>query len=583
VPEGLKESAAQNYLEPSPGAACCLALTIVLSLGLRMLVSILLHPLRIGWDPALHLMCASLICQGKLPYVDMFDVNPPLIWYINTLPASLAALSNTPLPLAFNLFLLCIMVSSGLMSAYVIVNKLNKKDLFVNLGVVFGLLLFNFFLTVDFGQREEIFVLLFMPYFFFRMARWQRCRITGREAILFGLVGAAGIFMKHYFVLNFLAVELFFFMSARVSTLRDRIKPLLALENLTMAAFGAVYAGHFFLLPAAVRHNYFDFLLPAFARGYFFWDTTVPNCMTAPGKRNVFLFFTACGAPALSLIKSYPVVGPIISFSLASLVVYLLQFKGWAYQDIPVLAGGFMLGGAILGVLVTGIVACLKAKKKASSTVAYVVSVLVTAICLVSAVDEVAQVSVLPRFDLSLLGYSGSTPMLDIDTPFKDIILANSHTKDPIVFVSNAVAPGYPITMQLHRTPASRHLHVCILSVLQYIRSSNLTDAQATRLLSYEPKVVEELGQDILSSKAPLVFLQDQPVKSDYLAPYHFIDKYLSHYKVIDDLYGFSVYKLETREPASGALVTPVTPATPATPVTPTTSATPAKGVGNGQ
>ncbi len=209
--EGLKVRAQQNPTEPSRHASCCLALTIVLALGLRMMVSILLHPLRIGWDIALHLMCAALICQGKLPYVDMFDVNPPLIWYINTIPASLANLLNVPITLTFNFFLLLMMVVSGLMCFYVIVTKLERKDLFVGSGIVFGLLLFNFFLTVDFGQREEIFVLLFIPFFFLRLARWRGCPITRREAVFFGLVGAAGILMKHYFVLNFLVVELFLF------------------------------------------------------------------------------------------------------------------------------------------------------------------------------------------------------------------------------------------------------------------------------------------------------------------------------------------------------------------------------------
>jgi hypothetical protein len=566
-------------------------LTIVLALGARMMVSILLHPLRIGWDPALHLMCATLICQGKLPYVDMFDVNPPLIWYMNTLPASLSNVFHAPLPLSFNFFLLLMIVGSGLMSAYVIVTKLDKKDLFVNLGVVFGLLLFNFFLSVDFGQREEIFVLLYMPFFFLRMARWQGLAITRNEAILFGIVGGAGIFLKHYFVLNFLVVELFFFLSSRVKALGGRLKPLIAPENLTMVAFGVLYLLHFFILPAAVRHNYFDFLVPAFSKGYYFWDTTVPNCISVPNKKNIFVLLMAAAALALPLLRIYPVVGPIISFSLAGLVVYLLQFKGWAYQDMPVMAGGFMLCGAILGMLITltvvhsqpgGLffkiaafavssaakwlelpVVHFKPGKNLYSLTAYGLAVLVAGVCLVSAQDEISLVSSFPRFDMSVIGYSGSTPKMDVDTPFTDLILANTRSQDPIVFISNGVAPGFPIIMQLRRTPASRHLHVCILSVLHYIQLSGLTDPETKRLLSYEPRVVDELGQDILESRPRLVFLQDQPIKSEYLVPHKFVEKYLSNYKVIDDVAGFSVYRLNGQTPATPA-VAPAPAATPA-------------------
>jgi hypothetical protein len=332
-----------------------------------------------------------------------------------------------------------------------------------------------------------------------------------------------------------------------------------------VASFGVLYAGHFFLMPPAVRHSYFDFLLPAFTKGYFFWDTTVPNCMTVPYKRDVFLLFTAAGAMALALLRNYPVVGPIISFSLAGLVVYLLQFKGWAYQDIPVLAGGFMLCGAILGAFIALITNRLQYSRNisnVSSVAAYGISVLIAGICLVSASDEATEVRALPSFDMTRLGYSGSAPRSDIDTPFTELILGNTNCRDPIVFMSNAVSPGFPIIMQLRRTPASRHLHECLLSVLQYIRSSCTRDAETQRLLSYEPQVVDQLGQDILKNKPLLVFLQEQPVRDEYLSPYNFVNKYLSRYKVIDSICNFSVYKLNELTPASsvGSTRGPVLP-----------------------
>ncbi|MBS2006641.1 MAG: hypothetical protein JST01_06350 [Cyanobacteria bacterium SZAS TMP-1] len=512
---------------------------------MRLLVSIILHPLRIGWDPSLHLMCANLICQGKLPYVDMFDVNPPLIWYLNTLPASLASAFNCPLPLAFNLFLLFIIALSGLMSAYVVIKKFELANIFVNLGIVFGLLTSNFFLTVDFGQREEIFVLLFMPYFFLRAARWNGAKVYRWEAILFGLIGAAGLFMKHYFLLNWLCIEGFFFLSCRKRSFIERVKILGALENLMMAFFGAVYLSHFFLLPPAVRRNYFDFLLPAFSRGYFFWDTSVPSCIAMPNKRNVFFLFVTSAALGLSIVRSVPIIAPVISFGLAGVVVYLIQFKAWAYQDIPVMAAGFMLAGALMGAVVANIAARLKTKTSSgASVIAYTLSVTLAGFCLVSASDEISYVQALPRFDLSQLGYSGYAPLSDLDSPFADLILKNSKIKDPIVFISNAVSPGFPILMQLRRTPASRHLHVCILSVLQFIRSSSIRDDKVNYLLSQEKVVADQLGEDITHSRAPLVFLQEAPVRDDYLARYDFEKRYLSNYTLLDSVYGFSVYKL---------------------------------------
>ncbi|MBU6453218.1 MAG: hypothetical protein KGS72_15655 [Cyanobacteria bacterium REEB67] len=547
-------------------AALCLGLTMVLALAARLLVSICLHPLRIGWDPALHLMCAALICQGKLPYVDMFDVNPPLIWYINTLPASLAAFFNAPLPLSFNLFLLFLIALAGLLSAYVIVEKLPRRDLFVNFGVLFGLLFFNFFLTVDFGQREEIFVLLFTPFAFFRMARWQGEKLNLSLAIIFGLVGAVGIFMKHYFVLNFVFFELFCCFYYRLKAFRRAqfltlLKPLLAPEILTIGCLGLAYLAHFFFLPAAVRHNYFDFLVPAFARGYYFWDTSVTNCIATPYKRDIFLIFTACGALALGLVRFYPVFGWLVSFGLASVVVYLMQFKGWAYQDIPVTAAAYMIAWGLVGALVSLLVTRLspstfgqgrqekgcsaKSFSSPATIAAYGLALLLAGSCLFTARDEITLTAGFPSFDMALLGYRGTTPMMDIEGPFTESILKNSKTDDPIVFISNAVAPGFPITMQLRRRAGSRHLHVCILSVLQYIRSGSVRDVETKRLLDYDPLVVKELGEDILKNKPPLVYLQEAPIKNDYFLPYDFVKRYLYRYKEVEPIINFSVYKLE--------------------------------------
>jgi hypothetical protein len=267
--------------------------------------------------------------------------------------------------------------------------------------------------------------------------------------------------------------------------------------------------------------------------------------MTLPGKREVFFLFVTAGAAALSLLRAFPVVGPVISFSLAGIVVYLMQFKSWAYQDIPVLAGGFMLCGALLGVFVTWLVGRLKDRQSVSSVAAYSLCVVVAGMCCVSASEEMAQVGSMPRFDMAQLGYSGSAPMMDVDTPFTDIIMHNSRPRDPILFISNAVAPGFPIMMQLRRTPASRHLHECILSVLQFMRSDSVKDAETKRLMAYEPVVIEGLGEDILKNKPLLIFLQDNPIKNDYLLPYDFVHKYLSDYYEISNINDFTVYKLD--------------------------------------
>jgi len=129
------------------------------------------------------LQCAELIVGGGLPYVDMIDVNPPLIWYLDTLPAVAGGIFNLPLTLTFNLFMLGMIVLSASLCAYIALTKLALKDIVVNLALIFGLLYFNFFLSFDFGQREQIFVILYVPLLFLRFARYQSAAIGNKEQL----------------------------------------------------------------------------------------------------------------------------------------------------------------------------------------------------------------------------------------------------------------------------------------------------------------------------------------------------------------------------------------------------------------
>nr|MBP7577278.1 hypothetical protein [Candidatus Obscuribacter sp.] len=106
------------------------SLWVMVVLCLRMLVSIFLHPLRIGWDPALHLQCAELIVKGGIPYVDMLDVNPPLIWYLDTLPVLVSEAFKAPVTLVFNEFMVLLMAWAASALGYLLIKKAQPGEAF---------------------------------------------------------------------------------------------------------------------------------------------------------------------------------------------------------------------------------------------------------------------------------------------------------------------------------------------------------------------------------------------------------------------------------------------------------------------
>jgi len=529
------------------GQICAIGLITILSL--RMLVSVCLHPLRIGWDPALHLQCAQLIVGGGLPYVDMFDVNPPLIWYLDTMPAVVAAVLNMPVTLAFNLFMLALMVLSAALCARIVLSKLPLADLIVNLALVFGLLYFNFFLGFDFGQREQIFVLLYAPFMFLRFARYQGAAIAPLEALIVGILAGIGICLKHYFLFNALCIELFLLFHFR-SKLKDLVSNrILVRENFAALAFAIVYLGHFLFLPQIVKDNYFGFLVPAFARGYQFWDTSLAASLAAPDKRTVFLLLAAGLVLALAFCRRYPLLSCLAAFGLSGVVPYLMQFKGWNYQDIPAFAGAvILLCGGLAALVSVTIQTIFKWRSEQQLPALTVVALLLTAgFSIASASDEFKQVSADPKFEMARLGYSGTSPWADIDSPFTNIILDNAKIYDPIIFISNAVAPGFPPLTQLRMKPGSRHLHCCILSVLQYIQDVCDPGPEITRLLSYQEKIASQYAEDIAKNKPVLIFMQNAP-SAEYLAPFAFDRNFKDYKKIESDIAGFSVYKLQPSE-----------------------------------
>lgn len=502
---------------------------ILTVLCLRMLVSVLLHPLRIGWDPALHLQCAQLITQGKIPYVDMLDVNPPLIWYLDTLPAFAATLLHQPVTLTFNLFLVLLMASSSLLCAWLLL-KLPDRDKFAGLGAVFGLLYFNFFLGFDFGQREEIFVLLYMPFLLLRYIRYfGETPIPRRYAVFLGLYGSLGICLKHYFLLVAIIVELSMILARR------KIH-LFSPENISALAFALAYLGHFLLAPKAMQENYFGFLVPAFARGYFFWDTSLANSLASIDKRGVFFLSSLAMALSALLSRSSKLFIALLVFPLVSIVPYLMQFKGWTYHDIPVFAGACIALCAAIGQVVSRFMPAAR-----HALLVPLVGTLLGGYALVNALIEFQTVKAERQFPLATVGYSGTSPWSDIDSPFTALLLQYTRPGDSAIFISNGVSPGYPLLTQFNLAPGSRHLHCCILSVLEYIRSECKHSPEGDRLIAREEEVANQYGSDIASRKPAIIFLQKLPVET-YLNRYDFVSRYLGDYKQVAEVANFAVY-----------------------------------------
>ena len=76
-------------------AALLVAAWAAVTLAARLAI----EPLALHHDPALYMECGIRLLGGQLPYDDFFDLNPPLIMYLNVPVAWVAELATVnPLP-----------------------------------------------------------------------------------------------------------------------------------------------------------------------------------------------------------------------------------------------------------------------------------------------------------------------------------------------------------------------------------------------------------------------------------------------------------------------------------------------------
>jgi len=485
------------------------------------------HPLIIGHDQALHLECAKLMVRGAAPYVGFLDTNPPLIFYLDAIPAALSNWFATPPPFVFSEWIVLLSLLSFLGSLALVKEYLLSPEFSSAAAVLIALIFLNLFFRFDFGQREHIFVLFYTPFLLLRWLRWHD-KNTGWSASIFtGIVAAIGTCLKPFFLLPVLAIELFWLIEMR------RLKPLLAPEISAFAFTLFAYLIHFFFLPEASQKEFFGVIVPALKEGYGFYDITTIAQLGLAQFKQIFTAGALVCFVALLLRSRSSLLMPLAAFTIASLPIYLLQNKGWAYHGMSFFAGGLYLLSLELWII-------LEECGRFWNSYQMKVSAVVCSIVLLGWYFGGEMISYLSetKIPLEVLGWKGTSPRADIAAPdISNIVLLRSSPGDSILFFSNGVWPQFPLTVQLNREPGSRHMHLSLFSMLEFVRASN----EQSSLLKYEKQMIDEYAIDINANKPKLVFVQITPVE-DYLRPFEFEQKYLSDYARLGDVEGFRVY-----------------------------------------
>ena len=287
--------------------------------------------LHVSWLLQNHDMDWLMIAAGRLlaggHYLRDFDeVTPPLILLLLIPPAALASLIGLD-PYSVFVGYVCLLIAGSALLARPVLSWCVEGNLFLC-----GLLLVSYTMILchepgyEFGQREHIFLIMFLPGLL-----WYAARESGRDVPInltgwLALISAAiGVLIKPYYLLIPSALLL-------VSLYRQR--SWRALWDVPVVIFAAA-AGIFALLVLLVFPEYLEEARLQ-RQIYFGWDRgwitvagAARDAVTALCLAVVFSEFLPAPAPIRNVLRY------LCLASACALIVAIFQKKGWPYHMLP--------------------------------------------------------------------------------------------------------------------------------------------------------------------------------------------------------------------------------------------------------
>jgi hypothetical protein len=311
------------------------ALRVLVLLGLGLAIVSIVGELRapLNADAAWLVYSAGRLLRGELLYVDILEINPPLIVWLNLPAAYLSHALHIPSTLVFRLGML-LLVAGSITVCWVLVRQLPGVGssgascaalavLFVLLPLVGGI----------FGQREHISLALSLPYIAATTLRCQGVALRKGFAYLLGLAAGLAFAIKpHYGVVWLLLL------TYRTWAGRGRARVLCPEDLAIMSVF--VYYGLTILI---LTPNFLP-MAQGSVRDYLAFGSHPLSYILLDDSPAIW-YYIALGAWLLfGRAPRGDVLGGVLAAAGAGfLVAVALQHKGWSYHYYPVNGCAFLL------------------------------------------------------------------------------------------------------------------------------------------------------------------------------------------------------------------------------------------------
>jgi hypothetical protein len=189
------------------------------------------------------------------------------------------------------------------------------------------------------GEKEHIFILLFLPYFLLRWRRYAKLQIQIKPGmiILIGIIAGIGVCLKPHFLIIWVAVELYGIVIQ--SSLKSAAKP----EVAAVIAVGLLYGFHFLILPQESRQGVMEVIRLISSGGYLAYGDKSPLAIITSSWVVLAIAFmpfvipTRETDPVASLVKLSAIL------LISSLLEAGLQGRNFFYHGIPAWTGTYLV------------------------------------------------------------------------------------------------------------------------------------------------------------------------------------------------------------------------------------------------
>jgi hypothetical protein len=361
--------------------------------------------------------------HGERLYTDLIDINPPMIFALDTIPVALAELARLSVVASFVGFVLALAAASFVAS----VALLRRHGA---LGQPVGALLWPAVIAFvliaypmhSFGQREHLLLIFTLPYVLSAAARAEGDAPSRGGALAIALFALVGITLKPHFALVPLALELLVLARAGWRACVLSPQPWLILAG-CIAYLGAV---------ALWLPDYYAVIVPL-----------VAQCYEQVSVASALDLITRDQVPALALpLIPLAVIGwrmpearltrALVCLTVAATGAGLLQGKGWDYHFFAARAALALTFGAVVAEGFVRIAASRPA---------------------LGASRAVAPIAVAAAFMAALFGFSGvlnppfKGPRNFVNTAasrFLPVVAANG-ADQPVLWLTTSIYPQFPV------------------------------------------------------------------------------------------------------------------------------------------